>query len=157
MKLGDGLVELPALGIHLPQGLADDGVVAAGLGGLRVEFGGVGVELLAASQDVPQRFQGLGAVLHVRTPTDDRPAGGFDRLRRLLQAGQRLGLAAVVAGQRAVADAAVRRRPLVQRDQFLVVLDRPLEQFGFAGSSRPAWPSGLRPNGLSGGSMRRSA
>jgi len=51
-QLRDGPVKLPFLQVHLPQCLADDGIVQAGLLGLGVQLGHERVQVLRLADDV---------------------------------------------------------------------------------------------------------
>ena len=67
-KLRDRLVVLLPFEIDLPERLADDRVVQAGLGALLVQCGDVGVEVGRLAKDLLERFQRLVAVDRAAAP-----------------------------------------------------------------------------------------
>ena len=77
------------------------------------------------------------------------PQAASTALAVCFRPGVGLGLVGVVARQRAVADAAVRLRLFVQRNQFFVVLDALLEELVLQATARRAPRADVRPSGVS--------
>src|ERR1019366_3548749 len=101
--------------INLSEGLADDGTILL----LLVDMYDKRIEVRRAQQHGFERFERTGPLIAARSPGNDGAASRLDRFGSFLQARVGVGEADVVNGERAVADAAIRLRSFMQRDQLL--------------------------------------